>query len=181
MVRLEKLASLLDKCSEFIGNSVAWLTLVMMLLTCIVVLLRYVFNIGSIGLQEAVIYLHGTVFMLGIAVTLKDRGHVSVDIFYSRLGRKGRALVDIGGTLIFLIPLSLFLFWVSFDYVSFSWSLREGSAEPGGLPGVFVLKTLIPLLSAQLFLQGISELIKNLCLLSNDTSPVSDSGKDLII
>lgn len=139
----------------------------MMSLYCLVVILRYVFNIGIVALQESVVYLHGSVFMLGIAYTLKEQAHVRVDIVYSRLSNKRKALVDMTGTLIFLLPFASFIFWTSLDYVSFSWSMLETSSEPGGLPGVFLLKTLIPVLAALLFLQGISELIKNWFIFSS--------------
>ena len=148
----------LDGVNELIGTSVAWLTLVMMLTTCGVVVARYIFNVGSIALQESVMYLHGTVFMLGITYTLKHQGHVRVDIFYARFSTRTRAIIDSLGTIIFLFPIGLFFFISSLDYVSFSWSLKEGSAQPGGLPGVFVLKTLIPVMAFLLLLQGLAEL-----------------------
>lgn len=164
---MTKLSRYLDWFSNKIGSSVAWLAYAMMILISVVVILRYVFNIGAVALQESVVYLHGMVIMLGIAYTLKHQAHVRVDILYSRMRATTKALIDIGGTLLFLLPLSVFIFLVSLDYVSFSWSLAEGSAEPGGLPGIYLLKTLIPILAALLFLQGISELIKNCCLLIN--------------
>ncbi|HIG42159.1 MAG TPA: TRAP transporter small permease subunit [Gammaproteobacteria bacterium] len=134
----------------------------MMLLTCIVVAARYLFNVGATSIQETVIYLHGIVFMLGIAYTLRQSGHVSVDIVYQRLSLKTRAVVNLFGTLVFLFPVAIFLIWTSLDYVSFSWSLKEGSPEPGGLPFVYLLKTLIPVMAILLLLQGIAELLRNL-------------------
>tara|TARA_B100001964_G_scaffold245479_1_gene332717 strand:+ start:4258 stop:4767 length:510 start_codon:yes stop_codon:yes gene_type:complete len=161
----------LDAVNELIGTSVAWLTLVMMITTCSVVMARYIFNVGSIALQESVMYLHGTVFMLGIAYTLKHQGHVRVDIFYARFSVKTRAMVDSLGTLLFLFPIGLFFFISSLDYVSFSWTLKEGSAQPGGLPGVFVLKTLIPVMAFLLLLQGITELGRSIQTIVNRDEP----------
>lgn len=158
---LEQIPLYVDKISDWIGRSVSWLTFLMMFLYCLVVLLRYVFNIGIVALQESVVYLHGSVFMLGIAYTLKEQAHVRVDILYGRLGSRKKALIDMTGTLIFLLPFAFFIFWTSLDYVSFSWSMLETSNEPGGLPGIFLLKTLIPVLAVLLFLQGLSELIKS--------------------
>jgi TRAP-type mannitol/chloroaromatic compound transport system permease small subunit len=143
------------------GKTVAWLTIAMMIITCLVVVLRYLFNTGSIALQESITYLHGIVFLLGIAYTLKQKGHVRVDIVYQKLSLKTKSWIDLSGTLLFLFPVSIYITWVSLDFVHFSWKLLEGSAEPGGLPGVFLLKTLIPLMAVSLLLQGTSELLRN--------------------
>lgn len=160
-----KLIRAIDTISELTGTSVAWLTFVMMLVTCIVVIARYLFDVGSIALQETVVYLHGIVFMLGIAYTLKNRGHVRVDIFYQKLSRRKQAVIDLLGTLFFLFPLAIFILWTSFDYVSFSWSIKESSPEPGGLPAVYLLKTLIPLMAGMLALQGLGEMVRNLLII----------------
>jgi len=159
---LKKITHLIDLLSDCVGTIIAPLTLIMMLLTCIVVAARYLFNVGATSIQETVIYLHGIVFMLGIAYTLRQSGHVSVDIVYQRLSLKTRAVVNLFGTLVFLFPVAIFLIWTSLDYVSFSWSLKEGSPEPGGLPFVYLLKTLIPVMAILLLLQGIAELLRNL-------------------
>ncbi len=159
---LKTLIALTDKITGFIGNLVAPMSFMMMLLTCIVVIARYFFNLGLIPLVETVIYLHGIVFMLGIPYALKEQSHVRVDIIYSRLSTRHRALIDLLGTVIFLLPLGLFLIWSSLDYVNLSWSMQEGSPEPGGLPGVYLLKTLIPVMAGLLLLQGLSEFLRAL-------------------
>lgn len=132
----------------------------MVITTCVIVIARYLLDYGSIGLQESVIYMHGMVFMLGIAYTLKEQGHVRVDVLNERLPRKLRISIDIVGHLVFLMPVAIFILWTSIDYVSFSWSLRESSGQPGGLPGVYLLKTMIPLMAILLILQGLSETLK---------------------
>ena len=142
----------------------------MLFVTCCIVLARYVLNIGSIAMQEAVMYMHGAVFMLGIPYTLKHRAHVRVDIFHQKLSTQGKALVEILGILVFLFPVSIFLFLSSLDYVSFSWTVRETSAMPGGLPGVFIIKTLIPTMALLLFLQGTAELLRNIVILRGKMS-----------
>lgn len=162
---MKRLVRIIDKISELTGTSVAWLTFAMMLVTCVVVVARYVFDVGSIALQETVVYLHGIVFMLGIAYTLKNGGHVRVDIFYQKFSPRIRASIDLLGTLFFLFPLAGFMLWSSIDYVYFSWSIRESSPEPGGLPAVYLLKTLIPLMAAMLALQGIAEAIRSLLII----------------
>lgn len=160
-----QLQTRLDLFADATGKLVAWLTIAMMLITCLVVLLRYLFNTGSIALQESVTYLHGIVFLLGIAYTLKQKAHVRVDIIYQKLTLRAKACIDLLGNLFFLFPVAVFITWVSIDYVLFSWNLLETSAEPGGLPGVFLLKTLIPLMAVSLLLQGVSELLRNLQIL----------------
>ena len=165
----------LDSVSELVGTSVAWLTLVMMLVTCSVVVARYVFNLGSIALQESVMYMHGIVFMLGIGYTLKHQGHVRVDILYARFSTRTRAVIDCLGTLVFLFPLGLFILIGSLDYVYFSWSLTEGSAQPGGLPGVFALKTLIPMMAFLLLLQGLAEFGRSITILASSHTEADKS------
>ena len=162
---MRKITHLIDLFSDCVGSIIAPLTLIMMLLTCIVVTARYLFNVGATSIQESVIYLHGAVFMLGIAYTLRQSGHVRVDILYQKFSARTQALVNLFGTLVFLFPVAIFIFLTSFDYVSFSWSLKEGSPEPGGLPYVYILKTLIPTMAMLLLLQGIAELLRNLEML----------------
>jgi TRAP-type mannitol/chloroaromatic compound transport system permease small subunit len=159
---LTRLADALDALAEWTGRAVAWLTLGIVLITFTVVLLRYAFNLGWIAMQESVLYLHALVFMLGAAYTLKQEGHVRVDIFYRKLSPVGRAWVDLIGAVLLLLPVCVFLFWVSWDYVASAWSIREGSRDSGGLPWVYVLKTAIPLMAVLLILQGVSQLCRSL-------------------
>ncbi len=154
--QIEKLAQRLDQMNDFVGRSVSWLTLAMVLVTFVVVVLRYLFNMGWIAMQESIIYMHALVFMLGASYTLRHDGHVRVDIIYTRLGLRGRAWVELLGNLLLLMPVTLFIIWVSWDYVTSSWGLLEGSREAGGLPGVFLLKTTIPLMGLLLLLQGVA-------------------------
>lgn len=164
---MKKIANNIDYFIKFIGDSIAWLTLFMVLLTFIIVVLRYGFNIGSIAAQESVLYMHALVFMLGAAITLQKNEHVRVDIFYQKLSVRGKALVNIFGTLFLLFPLCGFIVWSSWDYIADSWAVKESSSEAGGLPGVYLLKTSILLMVALLSLQAISELIKNTLLVVN--------------
>ncbi|HYQ70919.1 MAG TPA: TRAP transporter small permease subunit [Gammaproteobacteria bacterium] len=153
---LEALVTRLDRIAEITGRSIAWLTLGMVLITFAVVVLRYGLQIGSIALQESVTYLHALVFMLGAAYTLKHDGHVRVDIFYQKASPRTRAWTNLLGTLLLLFPTCIFIFVSSLDYVAAAWSIQEGSRETGGLDGVFLLKTLIPLMALLLLLQGCS-------------------------
>ncbi|MCK5920289.1 MAG: TRAP transporter small permease subunit [Methylococcales bacterium] len=159
---LTTIANVIDRLNETIGRALAWLTLLTVLITFAVVVLRYGFDWGSIAMQESVNYLHALVFMAGAAYTLKHNEHVRVDILYTRLSPRGKAWVDLFGTLILLLPFCIFLIWVSFTYVSNSWQLLEGSREAGGLPLVYLLKSFIPLMGLLLLLQGLSVIARSL-------------------
>ena len=143
---------------DWSGRTVAWLTLVMTLLTFAIVVLRYGFNLGWIGLQESVTYLHAVVFMVAAAWAFQTDDHVRVDIFYRDRSERYRAWVNLAGTLVFLVPFSVFLLYIAWDYVAASWSMREASREAGGLPLVWLLKGLLLLLPTLLLLQAASTL-----------------------
>ncbi len=149
-----------NKLITFIGKAVAWLILAMVLLTFIIVILRYGFNQGWIWLQESVTYMHAIVFMIAAAWTLQLDGHVRVDIFYRDRSRKYQALINIAGTVFFLLPFCIFMLIIGWEYVYASWRLFEGSREAGGLPLVYLLKSLILLLPGLLLLQALSGLVQ---------------------
>lgn len=123
------------------------------------VVARYGFSAGSIAAQEALQWLHSLVFLLGAAVALQAGKHVRVDVLHQRFSPRQQALVEIVGLVLFLLPFAGFMLWISLDYVAASWSLRESSREPGGLPGVYLLKSLIPLAAVLLLLQALAELV----------------------
>ncbi|HBC56981.1 MAG TPA: hypothetical protein DCZ03_07445 [Gammaproteobacteria bacterium] len=123
------------------------------------VALRYFLNINSIALQESVLYMHATVFLLAAAYTYQQNGQVRVDIFYQRLSRRSQALVNMIGILFFLIPMMVFIFYVSWPYVADSWSIQEGSREAGGLAAVFILKTNILVMATLLGMQSLSQFV----------------------
>jgi TRAP-type mannitol/chloroaromatic compound transport system permease small subunit len=158
---LLSLAQRLEWVNRGIGAAIAWLALAMVLVTFLVVVLRYAFDAGSIALQESVTYMHAMLFMLGAAFTLQQNGHVRVDILYQRFSRRGRAWVDLLGTLFLLVPVTVFLLLSSWDYVAESWAVLEGSREAGGIPGVWLLKTLILLMPFLLLVQGVIWMLRN--------------------
>jgi TRAP-type mannitol/chloroaromatic compound transport system permease small subunit len=156
----------IDSLNEFLCKIVSWFTLTMVLLTFLIVVLRYGFNLGWIAMQESVMYLHAMVFLLGAAHTLRVNEHVRVDIFYRRFSSEKQAKVDILGSLFLLMPVNIFIFMVSFDYVMRAWRVMEASQEAGGIPGVFLLKSLILLFAFTMLIQGIAEMIRNVAKLS---------------
>jgi len=153
-----------ERINLSIGRAAAWLTLVMVIVTFVIVVLRYAFDFGWIWLQETVGWMHAAVFMLAAAYTLAQDEHVRVDIFYRNCSPRRRALIDAVGTLIFLMPFCVFLIWTSWGYVSVSWSIHEGSREAGGLvyPFTSLLKSMIPLMAVLLFGQALAILAKSI-------------------
>jgi len=158
----------LERPVAAIGRAVAWLTLAMVLLTFGIVVLRYGFSLGWIWLQETVTYMHAVVFMAAAGWTLQEDGHVRVDIFYRDLPARRQAAVNLAGTILFVAPLCVFLFLVGWDYVASSWKLMEKSREAGGVPLVYLLKTLILVLPALLLLQSIPGAFRSLAALRGD-------------
>lgn len=172
------LVRFIDRFTEWVGRIMAWLCLGTMLATVLVVVLRYLFQAGNmIAFQEAVSYLHATVFMLALGWTLKQNGHVRVDVFYRNFSARKKAWINSLGIIIFLLPFCVFLFFASLDFVRLSWSISETSNESGGLPIVYLFKSLIPLMSVLLGLQALAELIRNASFLCcQDKTPVKPNG-----
>jgi TRAP-type mannitol/chloroaromatic compound transport system permease small subunit len=159
-------ADRIDRLTAAIGRAVAWLVLAVVLLQFALVVARYLFGVGSIWLTETVIYGHAAVFMLAAAWTLQLGGHVRVDIFYADASARTKALIDLAGSVLLLLPFVLVLFMLSVPYAARSWVILEHSQETSGLPLVFVLKTLIPLFALLMALQGIAQAIRAAAALS---------------
>lgn len=168
MPSLHNCVHFIDAFTDQCGRLLAWLTLGMALVTTLIVILRYGFNIGSIMAQESVIYMHGALFLLGAGYALKTGAHVRVDIFYRSFSARGKAWINCLGGIVFLLPLCAFILASSWDYVVESWGMRETSPEPGGIPAVYLLKSLIPLAAINLALQGIAEILRGALLLAQD-------------
>jgi TRAP-type mannitol/chloroaromatic compound transport system permease small subunit len=150
----------IDRLSAGVGRLVAWLTIIMVAATFLIVLLRYVLDTGFIWMQELVTWMHAAVFMLGAAWALRSGDHVRVDVFYKKMTPRRQGWVDLLGTLFFLMPLCGYIFFESLPYVQQSWEIGERSREASGLPGLFLLKTLIPLTALLLALQGVSDMVR---------------------
>ena len=164
---LLKIATFIESLNEWVGRTISWLTLFMVVITFLIVVLRKVNNIGWISMQESVVFMHALVFLLGAAYTLKQEGHVRVDIFYRNLSDYGKAWIDCLGAFFLLLPVSVFIFWYSLDYVTDSWALQEGSREAGGLPGVYILKATLLIMPGLIILQGITQIIRGVILILN--------------
>jgi TRAP-type mannitol/chloroaromatic compound transport system permease small subunit len=159
-------ADRIDRLTAAIGRAAAWLVLAVVLLQFALVVARYLFGIGSIWLTETVIYGHAAVFMLAAAWTLQIGGHVRVDIFYADASARTKALIDLAGSVLLLLPFAFVLSLLSVPYATRSWAILEHSQEASGLPLVFVLKTLIPLFALLMALQGTAQAIRAFAVLS---------------
>jgi len=152
----------LDKLASLVGHAVAWLTLAMVLLVAINTLSAWLFDRSAIAITEMVTWLHGFNFMLAAAYTLNRNEQVRVDVFYSRFSTRGKAWVDLLGSLFLLIPVALFLLWASWPYVSLSYQIGESSPEAGGLPALYLLKSVLLVMPLLLILEGINQALKAL-------------------
>ena len=170
---MNRIADTIDSLTSCIGRSVAWLALVIVLLQFMLVVARYLFGIGSIWVTESVVYGHAALFLLASAWTLRGGGHVRVDVFYADASPRARALIDLIGALLLLLPFTLALLWFSVPFAARSWAIFERSQETSGLPIVFVLKTLIPVFAMLMALQGVAQAIRSIAVLRNETPHVA--------
>ena len=173
MSRSNAVVAAIDQLNELIGRWIAWLTLSMVLVTVVVVVLRYGFNIGFIWMQESVRFMYAAVFLLGAGYTLKHDAHVRVDMLYERMGPRRKAWVDLLGTVLFLFPVCFSVIYFSWDYVLNSWADFEGSIEERGLHAVYLLKTCIWLFAGLLILQGTATVVRATRLLQSSESPAT--------
>jgi len=159
---LNIIAKSIDTLNKKIGEAFSWFTLVMVIVTAIVVLLRYGFNIGFIWMQESVRFMYAAVFLLCAGYTLQEDKHVRVDVFYLKMGKRKKAVVDSLGIIFLLWPVCITIFYFSWNYVLNSWTQLEGSLEERGLHVVYIMKTFIWCFSILVFLQGLSIFIKSI-------------------
>jgi TRAP-type mannitol/chloroaromatic compound transport system permease small subunit len=156
---IERLA---DALSEAAGRIAAVLSVAVVAVVFGLVLARYGFGAGSVAAQEAVLWLHASIFLLGLSYAFKHDAHVRVDVFSQRWSARTRAWVEFGAGLALLLPFCVFMVIISWDYVAASWAADEGSRDPGGLPGWYLLKSLMPLSAALLALQGLAQTLRAL-------------------
>ncbi len=147
-------APLFESLTRGSGRAVMWFLLVMALVQFAVVVLRYVFGINYIFMQESITYMHGAVFLLAGGYALLTDDHVRVDIFYREAAPKRKALVDFLGTYFLLFPVCLLLLWAAAPYVANSWAVGEGSQEASGIQAVFIMKSFIPAFAVLLAMAG---------------------------
>lgn len=167
MSTLSRLADLIDAINRAIGSVVSWLTLFMVLVQFTIVLMRYVFGVGSIFMQESIFYMHAVVFLAAGGYALLNESYVRIDIFYARMTSHGKAFIDLLGVLFLLIPLCLLIAWTGWPYVVRSWLMREGSPDGAGIPAVYLLKTVILVYAFVILIQGVSLAARSLSALTD--------------
>jgi TRAP-type mannitol/chloroaromatic compound transport system permease small subunit len=167
MTRLKRLANAIDAANDWLGRTIAWLTLGMVLTEFTVVLSRYVFGLGSTLMQESIVYMHATVFLACAGYALVHNGHVRCDIFYAAATPRNKAVIDIIGTFLFLLPMCILIWWMAWPYVRASWAVMEVSQEGRlGIPAVFLLKTLLLVFAGLLAVQAMSLILQSALLLA---------------
>lgn len=166
---LQKIANVIDRLNETVGRYVSWLVLLMVCIAVLVVVLRYVFDIGFVWMQELYVWLHGVLFTVGAGYTLLHDKHVRVDVIYAERSDKYRRIINICGTVFLLLPMLAVIAWSSFPYVMKSWQSFESSYQVGGMKGVFVIKTMLLVFCGLLALQAVSTLIRSIQGGQNDS------------
>lgn len=154
-----------DALNEKIGYFVSWLSTLLVLIVCYDVFTRYVLNSSKVAVQEMEWHLFALIFLIGAAYTLKEDGHVRVDVFYSRMSPRNKAMIDFFGSVVFLIPFSILVIATSLKFVEMSWMIREVSPDPGGLPARYLLKGSITVGFILVLIQGIAMALRSLLTL----------------
>jgi TRAP-type mannitol/chloroaromatic compound transport system permease small subunit len=175
--QLHLFANYLAKVSIVSGRLVSWLTLGMVVLLAINVLSSWLFKQSSILVTEAVSWLHSANFLMAAAYTLNRDSHVRVDIFYGKLSIRGKATVDLLGTLLLLLPVCVFILWSSWSFVLLSWNIGEVSAEAGGMPATYILKSFLLVMPVLLIIEALHQLLRcSDCLINSEHDDDSASN-----
>ena len=174
MGSLAALMRFIDGLNSVVGKSIAWLAVIMVITQFSVVVMRYVFGIGSIMMQESVVYMHSFLFMIGAGYTLLHNGHVRVDVFYREASARKKAVIDIFGVVFLLLPVCFLIADSSWKYIAMSWQIMEGSKETSGIHAVFVLKSVILIFCGLLALQGVAMALRSFLVLKGALVPEED-------
>ncbi len=172
---LERFVAVVDALNEGVGRTVAWLTLGTVLVTFAVVFMRYALETGFIWMTDLYVWTHALVFVVGAGYTFKHGGHVRVDIFYTAMTARKRAWVDIFGTFVFLFPWLTVIGFYSAKPIIDAWEILEPSANQGGMPGLFIMKTSLWVFCALVGLQGLALVARSILVLKGreEFSPVT--------
>ncbi|MEC8679688.1 MAG: TRAP transporter small permease subunit [Bacteroidota bacterium] len=158
---------MIDKIIEKVKSLCSWLSFLLVILITVDVFLRYVFNFSSASLYELEWHFFAAIFLLGSSVTLQNDEHVRVDVFYNRLSKKNKEVINLIGNIFFLVPFSLVIFYTSIPFVTDSFVILESSPDPGGLPFRFIIKSIIPFSFFLLATIGVINITKNVKNISN--------------
>ena len=171
MLALSFISRTIDRINTFVGYLCGLFAFLMVLLVFTVVVMRYGFSVGFIWMQEAYVWLHSFIFMLGSGFTYLANEHVRIDVFYRDASEKYKATIDLIGNIFLLAPFLYIIWQYSYPFVYRSFLMNEVSREAGGMPALFVLKSAILWFCLVLFLQLISNVSKSIqVLLSKENS-----------
>lgn len=165
---LKRFVNTINKINNTLGKIFSWFTLLLILVVCIDVLLRYAFNYSIVAMQELEWHIFAVMFLMGASFTLLKDGHVRVDVFYVKYSEKTKAIINIIGTILFLIPLCVLIIWTSYEFAAISFRINETSPDGGGLPARYIIKSFIPISFFFLFLQGLSMLFNSILTLKEN-------------
>ncbi len=163
MKLIAAIVRLIDTINTKVGYCISWLTTLLVVVVCYDVFTRYFLRKSSVAVQELEWHIFAVLFLIAAAYTLKEDSHVRVDVFYTQLPPRGKALINLLGSIIFLIPFSLLIIWTSKNFIAMSWMIKEISPDPGGLHFRYLLKAMIPLGFFLVLLQGISLALRSFC------------------
>lgn len=169
---LRKVAKFIHWLNERVGRAASWLTTLLMLLVCFDVVVRYLFSETQAWIMELEWHLFGLIFLLGAGYAFRHDRHVRVDLFYAKFSQRDQAWVNLIGGVLFLLPWTLVLVFVSFEYANISFRIGEGSPDPGGLPARYVIKYAITVGLSLLMLQGLASIIDSWLALKGEPSSV---------
>lgn len=172
---IEWIVRAIDGLNNWVGNCTSWLSSLLVLVVCYDVFTRYFLRKSSVAVQELEWHIFAVLFLVAAAYTLKEDSHVRVDVFYTLLSPRGKAWVNLIGSLVFLIPFAILIIWTSKGFINMSWAIQETSPDPGGLPFRYVLKAMIPLGFSLVLLQGISLALRSFCTVIG--RPLAKAGK----
>lgn len=159
---LLKLEHLINRFSDFLGKVSAVLFILLLLNVFYDVIMRYLFNNVSIGMQELEWHLYAAIFMLAIPYALRHDGHVRVDLIYERMSTRTKAWLDLFGAIVLLTPFTVLIIWFGIDFAYESFKLGEGSGDPGGLPYRWIIKAVIPFAFTAILISGIGMILKSI-------------------
>ena len=173
---LQSLSTFIHRLNYRVGKAASWLTTALMLLVCVDVVIRYLFNDTQAWIIELEWHLFGLIFLLGAGYAFKHDRHVRVDVFYANFSERDKAWVNLIGGLVFLLPWAAVLTFVSFEYATIAYRIGEGSPDPGGLPARYIIKYAVTAGLGLLLLQGIANIIDSILLLAGHTTEHSSSN-----
>jgi TRAP-type mannitol/chloroaromatic compound transport system permease small subunit len=175
MDTLARAVNAIDWINRWVGRMVAWLTLATVLVCASVVFLRYSAGIGFVWMQELYVWTHAMTFLLAAGFAYLLNAHVRVDIFYARLGARGKAWIDLLGVIFLLMPWLILLGWTSWTYVTYSWQTSEISVQSNGMPGMYVLKSAMLGFVGLLGLQGLAWIGRSILVLAGREPPPAET------